>query len=126
MATPPTPIMTDVIVMIMVELLSVFALATKQMKQKPLGECAITIYTLPAVAQCTTVKFAKKFLFKEREIETVLQRLDQLTEDEGRAAVAQTLGFVVAIHQATNEITKMRRSLSPPYLSLPRPTVSCR
>ena len=30
---PPTPIMTDIIVKIMVELLSVLALATKQIKQ---------------------------------------------------------------------------------------------
>jgi hypothetical protein len=46
------------------------------------------------VAQCVTVKFAKKLLFKEREIEAVLQRLGRLTEDEARATVAQTFGAV--------------------------------
>jgi hypothetical protein len=51
------------------------------------------IYTLP-VAQCTTVKFAKKLLFKEMEIETVLQRLDRLTQDEARATIVQTFGAV--------------------------------
>jgi hypothetical protein len=40
------------------------------------------------------VKFAKKLLFKEREIEAVLQRLGRLTEDEARATVAQTFGAV--------------------------------
>ena len=84
--------MTDMIIKIMVELLSVFALATKQINQGRFSECPTT-YILP-VAQRTTVKFAKKFLFKEREIEAVLQRLDRLTQEEARATVAQTFGAV--------------------------------
>ena len=39
---PPTPIMTDIIVKIMVELLSVLALATKQIKQGRFSTCAVT------------------------------------------------------------------------------------
>ena len=38
-------------------------------------------------------KFTKKLL-GESEIETVLQRLDRLTQDEARMTVAQTLGVV--------------------------------
>ena len=38
-------------------------------------------------------KFTKKLL-GESEIETVLQRLDRLTQDEARITVAQTLGVV--------------------------------
>ena len=45
------------------------------------------------VAQCSTEKFAKKFL-GESEIEAVIQRLDRLTQDEARIVVAQTLGVV--------------------------------
>ena len=89
---PPTPIMADMIIKIMLELLSVFALATKQIKQRRFSECAIT-YML-SVAQCAAVKFAKKLLFKETEIEAVLQRLDRLTQDEARATIAQTFGAV--------------------------------
>ena len=44
---PPTPIMNDIIVKIMVKLLSVLALATKQINQGRFSECAI-IYTWPA------------------------------------------------------------------------------
>jgi hypothetical protein len=87
----PTPIMTDIIVKIMVQLLSVLALATKQISQKRFSKCAVT-YTSP-VAQCTTEKFAKKLL-GECEIEAVLQRLDRLTQEEARITVAQTLGVV--------------------------------
>jgi hypothetical protein len=45
------------------------------------------------MAQCATEKFAKKLL-GDSEIESVLQRLDRLTQDEARMTVAQTLGVV--------------------------------
>jgi hypothetical protein len=39
---PPTPIMTEVIVKIMVELLSVLALASKQIKEGRFSRCNVT------------------------------------------------------------------------------------
>jgi hypothetical protein len=45
------------------------------------------------VAQCAAEKFTKKLL-GESEIETVLQRLDRLTQDEARITIAQTWGVV--------------------------------
>ena len=86
--------MTDIVVKIMVELLSVLALATKQIKQGRFSKYAAThrLY----VAQCTTEKFAKKLL-GDSEIEMVLQRLDRLTQDEARMAVAQTMGVVYGL-----------------------------
>ena len=45
------------------------------------------------VTQRAAEKFTKKLL-GESEIETVLQRLDRLTQDEARMTVAQTLGVV--------------------------------
>ena len=83
--------MTDIIIKIMAELLSVIALATKQIKQGRFSKCAV-MYTLP-LAQFSTEKFTKKLL-GENEMEAVLQRLDRLTEDEARITVAQTLGVV--------------------------------
>ena len=38
---PPTPIMVEVMVKIMVELLSVLALATKQMKESRFSRCKV-------------------------------------------------------------------------------------
>jgi hypothetical protein len=52
----------------------------------------IHIYIL-SVTQYTSVKFTKKLL-GESEIESVLQRLDRLTQDEAKITVAQTLGVV--------------------------------
>ncbi len=83
--------MMDIIVKIMVELLSVLALATKQITQKRFSKCAVTYAS--SMAQCVTEKFAKK-LVGENETEAVLQRLDRLTQDEARIGVAETLGVV--------------------------------
>jgi hypothetical protein len=83
--------MTEVIVKIMLELLSVLALASKQIKQGRLSKCAITF--MLSMTQCAIEKFTKKLL-GESEIETILQRLDRLTQDEARMTVAQTLGVV--------------------------------
>ncbi len=88
---PPTPIMTEVIVKIMAELLSVLALASKQVKQGRFSEYALT-YTL-FMALCVAEKFTGK-LWGESEIETVLQRLDRLTQEEAEMTAAQTLGVV--------------------------------
>jgi hypothetical protein len=85
--------MTGIIVKIMAELLSVLALATKQIKEKRFSECTVAYSILCSVAQLATEKFAKKLL-GESEIEDVLQRLNQLTQEEARIAVAETLGLV--------------------------------
>jgi hypothetical protein len=83
--------MTEVIVKIMLELLSVLSLASKQIKQGRFSKCAIKF--LLSVTQCAIEKFTKKLL-GESEIETILQRLDRLAQDEARMTVAQTLGVV--------------------------------
>src|SRR5579863_6043522 len=72
---PPTPIMTDIIVKILVELLSVLALATKQIKQGRFSK-HIIMYNL-SVAQCSIEKFTKKLL-GESGVDVMLQRLDRL------------------------------------------------
>ncbi|KAH9066711.1 hypothetical protein EDB87DRAFT_452663 [Lactarius vividus] len=64
--------MTDVLVEIMVEMLSIFAIATKEIKQG------------------RTKKFLKK-LAGRRDIEDALQRLDKLTQEEARMAIAEVL-----------------------------------
>src|SRR6266851_9443433 len=104
---PPTPIMTDIIVKIIVELLSVLSLATKQIRQGRFSK-PIIIYEL-LVAQISVEKFAKK-LFGESEVEAVLQRLDRLTQDEARITVAQTLSVV---HGLVNNTRVVMEGLQP-------------
>ncbi len=90
--------MIDIIVKIMAELLSVLALATKQIHQGRFSK-----YNMPCTflrAQCVLEKLARK-LMGESEVEAVLQRLDRLTQDEARMTVAQTLGVV---HELINNV----------------------
>ena len=93
--------MTDIIVKIMVELLSVLALATKQIKQGRFSKCLVA-YGLP-VAQYTIEKFAKRLL-GESEVEAVLRRLDRLTQDEARMTITQTLSVVHGLVANTREV----------------------
>jgi hypothetical protein len=91
---PPTIAMTDIVVKIMVEVLSVLALATKQIKEGRFSRCTITYISL--MAQRAIEKFAKRLLGKDKvdKVEAVLQKLDRLTQEETRMAVTQTLGVV--------------------------------
>src|SRR6266850_1979498 len=90
---PPNQVMTmtEILVKILVELLSVLALATKQIKEGRFSKSPI-IRTC-SIAQRAVEKFAKKLL-GDGEVEAVLQRLDRLTQDEARMTIAQTLGVV--------------------------------
>ena len=88
---PPIQMMTDLIVKIMAELLSVLSLTTKLIQQGRLCKCTGACSSL--VAQCVIVMFVKKGLGKN-DVESVLQRLDQLTQEETRMVTAQILGGV--------------------------------
>ncbi|KAH9175531.1 hypothetical protein EDB89DRAFT_2066444 [Lactarius sanguifluus] len=80
---PPTDAMTDMIVKIMVEVLNIFAIATKEMKQ---GRAK---------------KFFKK-LVGRKDIEDALARLDRLTQEEARMASAQILRLTHSVNDKVN------------------------
>ncbi|KAH9021175.1 hypothetical protein EDB84DRAFT_547938 [Lactarius hengduanensis] len=86
---PPTDAMTDIIVKIMTEVLNIFAIATKEMKQ---GRAK---------------KFLKK-LIGRKDIEEALKRLDRLTQEEARMATAQILNLT---HGVTNKVTDVGNKL---------------
>jgi hypothetical protein len=83
--------MTSIIVKILVEVLSVLALATKQIKQGRFSRQLLSYICL--MAEDSPGKFAKKLL-GESEIEAVVQRLDRLTQEEARMTAVQTLQVV--------------------------------
>jgi len=89
---PFSPSMSGIITKIMVEVLSVLSLATKQIKQGRLSEWFYIVY-LYLVCDVVSEKFAKKLL-GESEIEDVLDRLDRLTVDEARMTGIETLQIV--------------------------------
>ncbi len=80
--------MSDIVTKIMVEVLSVLALATKQIKQGRFSKWSAAIEH--SQVDRGTEKFAKKLL-GESDVEAALQRLDRLTQEEARVSVAHTL-----------------------------------
>jgi len=68
----PTSAMTDIIIEIMVEVLTILGIATNEIKQR------------------RSRRFVKRLLGKN-DIEDALKRLDTLTQEEARMATAQVL-----------------------------------
>jgi len=84
----PTAAMTDIIVKIMVEILSILAIATKDIKEKRASRL------IPGVWLVLTYPCLEKYLKKlqgKNEIEDSLKRLDRLTQEEARLATAEIL-----------------------------------
>src|SRR6266851_991612 len=81
---PPTAGMTDIIVKIMVEFLSILAIATKEIKQSKVSKVTPK-YGLFLFTYCSSGTFLKK-LVGRTDIEDALQRLEKLTQYEVRMA----------------------------------------
>jgi hypothetical protein len=108
--------MSNIIIKIMVEVLSVFSLATKQIKEGRLSKRSFNL-TPSFLSTFVSEKFAKK-LFGESEIEDILQRLDRLTVDEARVTGTQTLQVVHGL------VTNMKLVMDGIQLSLGSLTTS--
>ena len=87
----PTTMMTNIIVKIIIQVLSVLALATKEINGGRISKCTIA-YTLH-MAQYSIVRFGKK-MFGDSEIEAALHKIDLLTQEEARMTGTQTLRIV--------------------------------
>jgi hypothetical protein len=80
--------MMDIIMKIMVEVLSILSIATKEIKGKKLSELITNVVSL--LAHPHVERFFKK-LAGGSDVEDALKRLDTLTREEARMAIAQIL-----------------------------------
>ncbi len=90
-----SPLMTEIIVKIMVEILSILAQAKKQVKQGRFSECFLTAF-IGYYTKLVTEQFAKKLL-GDSEIESIMRRLDRLNQDEARMMDAHILEVVYGL-----------------------------
>jgi hypothetical protein len=97
----PTDAMTDVIMKIMIEVLSILAIATKQIKRGRSSEL-IDIQIL-LLAYFFSEQFLKKLLGKN-DIEDALKKLDTLTTEEARMAIAETLKVTKRVDVTVNRV----------------------
>jgi hypothetical protein len=84
----PTAEMIDIITQIMVEVLSILGIATKEIKQSRISE-SFSTNVLRLTDRCLE-KYGKK-LIGRTDMEDALKKLDKLTQEEARMAVAQSL-----------------------------------
>ena len=101
---PPTDGMTEMLIKILVELLSILALATKQLQQGKISESLLgeILYYYCLTMQAEAL--VKKKLLGGEDIEAVLKRLDRLTDDEARITAAQTLEVVYGLFQNMRDV----------------------
>ena len=84
----PTAEMIDIITQIMVEVLSILGIATKEIKQSRISESFST--NMLRLTERFLEKYGKK-LIGRTDMEDALKKLDKLTQEEARMAVAQSL-----------------------------------
>ena len=105
----PTEAMTDVIVKIMIQVLSILAISTKQIKQGRSSEL-FDIHKLVFAYLFFIEKYLKKLLGKN-DIEDVLKKLDTLTTEEARMATAETLKVTnrvdIKVDNVDNKVEKV-------------------
>ena len=91
----PTAAMTGIITKIMVEVLAIFGIATKELR---LGSASEFLVGCPSIStELRIEKFLKK-LAGRTDLEDALERLDKLTQEEARMALAEVLRITHSVH----------------------------
>jgi hypothetical protein len=93
---PPTTEMMDTLIQIMVEILSILGIATKEIKQGRMSE-QFSMSMSPLTERCSE-NFGKKLIGKT-DMEDALKRLDKLTQEEARMATAEVLRATHAVDE---------------------------
>jgi hypothetical protein len=102
------PALDEMVVKIILELLSAFALVTKGLKQGQSSESILVDVLLPC--SINTEIFGKK-LFGEKDVKAVLHRLDRLTQDEARTTEAEILKVIYGLVQNMNVVIDGEQTL---------------
>ena len=87
--------MSDIITQILVEVLKIFGIATKELKRGSASEFPIGCYKNPTKRR--TEKFLRK-LAGMADLEDALKKLDRLTQEEARMANAEVLRITQNTH----------------------------
>jgi hypothetical protein len=85
---PPSEAMTDMTVKIILEILSILAIVTKEVKHRPRSE-----FDHERCRVLTEIRLEKyrKMLRGRNDVEDALKRLDKLTQEEARTTTAEVL-----------------------------------
>jgi hypothetical protein len=103
---PPTEEMTEIIVDVMVHVLHVLALLTKEIKQGKISELILLIGQFFRLI-FGLERFLRKLIGRS-DIEDALRRFDKLTQEENRMVTAQNLKTT---HGVSEEVTSLRNNV---------------
>jgi len=95
--------MKDITVKIMVEVLGIFAIVTKEIKENPASELTPSD-TLPFIDP-DLEKFLKRVIGR-RDVEDALSRLDKLTREEFQTVIAQILKVTHDVGEEVKDVGK--------------------
>ena len=101
MAVRPTTEMMNTIVQILVEVISILGIATKETNDGIISEQFTT--SMPSVTKRCSEKYGKKLIGRS-DLEDALKRLDELTHEEARMATAEVLRMTHAIDERVTRV----------------------
>jgi hypothetical protein len=94
---PPSEAMTDMTVKIIVEILSILAVVTTEIKQRRRSELIAS--DVVSLAEIGLEKYLNKLLGRN-DVDDALKRLDKLTQEEARMTIAEVLKVSHKTHKA--------------------------
>ena len=100
---PPSEVMKDTMLKIMVEVLSIIAVATKEIDQRWRSELIIDVDDYLFLTDVPGEKYLKKLLGRS-DVEDALKRLDNLTQEEAQMATAEVLEVARSVDNKVNVI----------------------
>jgi hypothetical protein len=99
----PTSGMTDVIVDVMVKVLCILSIATKEINQRRASELVLRNISIFS-AYCSSEKFLKKLIGRTGKIKDALQRLEEATKEESWMATAESWMAATECLKAIREV----------------------
>ena len=97
----PTAAMTDIITEIMVEVLTIFGIATEELRRGSASEFPIGCLSIST--EVRVERFLKK-LVGRTDLEDAVKKLDRLTQEEARMALAEVLRITHYVRDGVDEI----------------------
>jgi hypothetical protein len=97
--------MMDIIIQIIVEVLSILGIATKEIKQSRLSKYSPYKYIRVDWTIGLSEKFGKK-LIGSTDMEDALKRLDKLTQEEAWMGIAQNLKATQTVGERVTEVIR--------------------
>jgi hypothetical protein len=97
--------MTDAIVKVMVEVLNILAIATKEINQPRASESILGVR--PCISTYCSLETFLKMLVGRTDIEDALQRLEEVTVEEARMAAAEALKAIHGVGTKVSDTLKV-------------------